>query len=170
MAASRSTETSAESDGHGAFTRMLLDGLEGGATDHVGKVTALSLYGYVSPAFDAWQQRPLLKANVTEPPVLRVGPPWLDVALLRQIPHHFATATARVRLSPAHEGEGRPLGPEDPGTPEQQQFDYLGQLRNANLVTTDGGRAHYWVALESGEVYLTRLGQYFWSLANRGVL
>ncbi|MEV6487111.1 caspase family protein, partial [Actinoplanes sp. NPDC051633] len=36
MAASRGTETSKESGGHGAFTRVLLDGLSGGATDHLG--------------------------------------------------------------------------------------------------------------------------------------
>lgn len=170
LAATRSCETAAEVDGHGAFTRVLLDGLEGGATDHVGKITALSLYSYVSNAFDDWQQRPLLKTNLTMPLVLRAGPPWLDVGLLRLLPTHFATPDARVQLTPAHEGEGRPLARPEDGTPEQQQFDYLGQLRNANLVTTDGGRAHYWVAMESGYVYLTPLGRCFWGLANRGVL
>lgn len=170
MAASRATETSAEVDGHGAFTRVLLDGLEGGATDHRGNITALSLYGYISNAFDDWQQRPILKANLTEPLVLRVGPPWLDVGLLRQLPQHFPTADARVQLTPAHEGDGRPLARTEDGTPEQQQFDYMGRLRNANLVTTDGRRDHYWVAMDNGFVYLTPLGRYFWGLANRGVL
>jgi Caspase domain len=170
LAASRPTEVSEESGGHGAFTRILLDGLEGGATDHLGNITPLSLYGYISPAFDAWQQRPLLKAHLTEPPVLRVGPPWLDPSLLRRLPDDFSSSEARVRLTPAHEGEGRPLPPGVPGTPEQQQFDYFGRLRNANLVTTDGRRDHYWVAMEGGEVYLTPLGRYFWKLAKRGVL
>ncbi len=170
LAASRPSEASEESGGHGAFTRMLLDGLEGGATDHLGNITPLSLYGYISAAFDAWQQRPLLKAHLTVPPVLRGGPPWLDASLLRQLPEHFDSPDARVRLTPAHEGEGRPLPPGVPGTPEQQQFDYFGRLRNANLVTTDGRRDHYWVAMESGEVYLTQLGRYFWKLAKRGVL
>lgn len=170
MAASRPTETSAEVEGHGAFTRVLLDGLEGGATDHRGNITALSLYGYVSNAFDAWQQRPILKTNLTEPLVVRVGPPWLDVELLRQLPDHFSAPEAQVQLTPAHEGEGRPLARTEDGTPAQQQFDYMGRLRNANLVTTDGRRDHYWVAMESGFVYLTPLGQYFWRLAKRGVL
>ncbi|WP_167536344.1 caspase family protein [Streptomyces ficellus] len=170
LAASRAIETSQEVDGHGAFTRVLLDGLEGGATDHLGKVTALSLYGYVSPAFDAWQQRPVFKANLTEPVALRIGPPWLDAAMLRRLPEHFPEADSRVRLSPEHEGEGRPLPPGTSGTPKQQQFDYFGRLRNANLVTTDGKRDHYWVAMESGEVYLTPMGQYFWKLAKRKVL
>ncbi|MCX4738119.1 caspase family protein [Streptomyces antibioticus] len=170
MAASRSTEVSQESAGHGAFTRILLDGLAGGATDHLGNVTALSLYGHVSAAFDAWQQRPVLKTHLTEPVVLRVGPPWVDRDLLRRLPEHFPAADSLLQLSPEHEGEGRPLSSENPGTEKQRQFDYLGRLRNANLVTTDDRRDHYWVAMESGHVYLTSLGRYFWNLAKRGVL
>lgn len=170
LAASTASETAAEAKGHGAFTRVLIDGLQGGATDHLGNVTALSLYSYVSAAFDAWQQRPMLKAHLTEPTILRVGPPWLDVAILRQLPKHFLTADARIRLSPAHEGEGRPLPPGQLGTSEQQLFDYLGRLRNVGLVSTDNELAHYWVAMQSREVHLTPLGRYFWALAKRGVL
>ncbi|MDO0934529.1 caspase family protein [Streptomyces sp. DG2A-72] len=170
MAASRSTEFSQEVAGHGAFTRILLDGLTGGAGDHLGNVTALSLYGHVSAAFDAWQQRPVLKTHLTEPVILRFGPPWVDRDLLRRLPDHFPAVDSRLQLSPEHEGEGRPLSPDNPGTAKQQQFDYLGRLRNANLVTTDNRRDHYWVAMESGDVYLTSLGRYFWGLAKRGVL
>src|SRR5262245_55440362 len=57
LAASRSTETSAEWDGHGVFTQALLDGFAGGATDHQGKITALGLYEHISPSFDAFEQR-----------------------------------------------------------------------------------------------------------------
>jgi hypothetical protein len=167
LAASRATETSEEVDGQGAFTRILLDGLAGGATDHRGNITALSLYAFISPTFDAFQQRPVLKAHVVDPVVLRVGPPWLDPDLLRRLPEHFPTADHRLQLTPAHEGDGRPLPPGTEGTSEQQEFDYAGRLRNANLVTTDDRRDHYWVALESGYVYLTPLGRYFWDLAKR---
>jgi|tagenome__1003787_1003787.scaffolds.fasta_scaffold20950408_3 hypothetical protein len=170
MAASRGTESSQEVGGHGAFTRIVLDGLEGGATDHRGNVTALSLYGFVSSAFDAWEQRPVLKTYLREPVVLRLGPPWLDSDQLRQLPKHFPTEDHRLRLTPAHEGEGWPLPPGEPGTPEQQGFDYVGRLRNANLVTTDHRRDHYWVAMESDHVYLTSLERYFWRLADRGLL
>lgn len=170
MAASRGTEVSREMDGHGAFTRMLLDGLEGGATDHRGNITALSLYGYVSAAFDDWEQRPVLKTYLTEPVVLRVGPPWLEPEMLRRLPDHFPTEDHLLQLTPAHEGNGRPLPPGEPGTHEQQQFDYVGRLRNANLVTTKDRKDHYWVAMESGHVFLTGLGRYFWRLANRKLL
>lgn len=170
MAASRGTEPSQELGGHGAFTRILLDGLEGGATDHRGNVTALSLYGYISPAFNAWEQRPVLKTYLTEPVVLRVGPPWLDSDLLRRLPDHFPSEDHRLQLTAAHEGDGRPLASGDTGTAEQQEFDYLGRLRNANLVTSDNRRDHYWLAMENGYVYLTGLGRYFWRLAKRGIL
>lgn len=42
LAASRATEPSAEMAGHGAFTRLLTEGLEGAAADVLGTVTALS--------------------------------------------------------------------------------------------------------------------------------
>ena len=170
LAASRSTEPSAEYGGQGAFTRVVLDGLDGGATDHLGRVTALSLYGYISNSFDAWEQRPILKTNLTEPLALRMGPPWIEPALLRKLPEHFVAEDSHVQMTPAHEGEGRPLARSADGTPEQQQFDYFGRLRNAGLVTTDGGKDHYWVAMDSGYVYLTALGRYFWRLAKRGAL
>lgn len=170
LAASRPTQASAESDGHGEFTRVLLDGLHGGATDHLGRVTALSLYAFASPVFSGWEQRPMLKAHLTEPVVLRAGPPWLDPAMLRELPRHFPAADARVPLTPAHEGERTGPLRTGEGTPEQQQFDYFGRLRNANLVTTDDRCDHYWVAMNGGDVYLTPLGQYFWRLAAKKVL
>ena len=170
MASSRGTETSMETGGHGTFTRMLVEGLQGGATDHRGRVTALSLYAYVSAAFDAWSQRPLLKTHISEPLVLRMGPPWIDEALLRHLTDVFPRADFRLQLTPAHEGIGRPLPPDELGTPQQQVFDYVGRLRNAGLATTVGARPHFWVAQEGGYVYLTSLGRYFWSLVFRGVL
>ncbi|SFO37643.1 Caspase domain-containing protein [Pseudonocardia ammonioxydans] len=170
LAASSPTETSDENDGHGLFTRILIDGLEGGASDHLGAITTLGLFGHAASSFDAWQQTPVLKTNVTTPTVLRTGPPWLDPNLLRDLPKHFPTEAHQLQLTPAHEGDGRPLPAGTTGSPEQQQFDYLGRLRNANLVTSDGKRDHYWLAMESGCVYLTPLGRYFWRLAAKGVL
>jgi Caspase domain len=170
LAASRPTEPSLETMGHGIFTRVLLEGLEGGATDQLGNVTALSLYAYASPYFNAWHQQPTFKSHVTKPTLLRTGPAWIDAALLRRLPEHFPTADSRVRLTPEHEGEGRPLPPGNPGTPEQQQFDYLGMLRNANLATSDNALPFYWVALQGKDVYLTPLGKYFWRLAAQGTL
>lgn len=167
LAASKATQVALEADGQGILTRLLLDGLNGGATDHLGRVTALSLYAFASAALDDWDQCPIFKAHVTQPAILRLGPPWLDPSLLRRLPEKFSTPDARVQMTPAHEGEGRPL-PAGAGTQEQQDFDYFKKLRNAGLLTTDDEEDHYWVALNSGYVFLTPLGRYFWERAKAG--
>ena len=169
LAASRPDELSWEKDGHGVFTRLLIDGLDGGATDHLGIVTPLSLYGFASPALGAWDQRPIFKAHLVEPPVIRRAPAWIDPALLRDLPSHFTAPNARVTMSPEHEGDGRPF-PYGEGTEAQRQFDFFKQLRNANLLTTDGAEDLYFAALNSHDVYLTPLGQYFWGRADRGLV
>lgn len=68
-------------------------------------------------------------------------------------------------MSPDYEGKGRPLPPEQPGTAEQQAFDYFKRLRNAGLLTTEQDADLYFVALDSREVSLTRSGRYFSRLA-----
>jgi Caspase domain len=169
LAASQATETAAESDGQGAFTRLLLEGLEGGAADHLGEISALSLYNFTSRAFSAWEQRPVLKSHVTRSSPLRVGRPWIDPALLRQLPSYFSSPEAHYTMSPAHEGE-RPIPPDTQPTIEQMAFDYFKELRNAGLLTTVGNKDLYFVALASEDVYLTPLGRYFWTLAHEGKL
>jgi len=172
LAASRATQPSAEipGGGQGAFTQLLLEGLDGAAADHLGEVTPLSLYAFASRAFGAWEQRPVFKSHVSQASALRVCHPALDAELLRQLPVYFPTADARVAMSPAHEGEGRPLAEGAPRTAEQTAFDYFKQLRNASLLTTDDDEDLYFAALESHEVYLTAMGRYFWKLANGDLL
>jgi len=172
LAASRATQPSAEipGGGQGAFTQLILDGLDGAAADHLGEVTPLSLYAFASRAFGAWEQRPVFKSHVSQASALRVCRPALDAELLRQLPDYFPTADARVSMSPAHEGEGRPLPEGVPRTAEQAAFDYFKQLRNASLLTTDDDEDLYFAALKSHDVYLTAMGRYFWKLAKGGLL
>ena len=51
------------------------------------------------------------------------------------------------------------------GTPEQQAFDHFKRLRNVGLLDSDDARDLYYVATESGEVFLSPAGRYFWRLA-----
>lgn len=170
LTSSRGTEASKETEGHGTFTRLLLDGLDGAAADLLGHVTSLSLYSFVSSAFGAWDQRPLFKSHVTRPSVLRSCEPWIDEDLLRRLPALFPAADAYVRMSPAYEGQGRPLPPGVSGTAEQQAFDSFKGLRNAGLLAVEGGTDLYFAAVNSHQVYLTPLGRHYWKLAHRGRL
>lgn len=166
LAASKSTEVSRERRGHGDFTRLLLDGLDGGATDHLGNITALSLYAHASRAFDAWEQTPVFKAHLADAVVLRQGPSWISVEDVRRLPQHFASENHRITLTLDHEGEGRPLS--GPGTPAQQELDYLKRLRNVGLATTENDEDFYFATLNGNDVYLTPAGRMLWTLAKRG--
>ena len=166
LAASRPTELSVEEKGHGAFTRLLIEGLEGAAADPVGIVTPLSLYAFASRAFGAWEQRPLFKAHSTKPSILRVCKPAIAPDLLRQLPIHFPNRDAKVPMSPEHEGN-RPVPAGQQPTEQQRQFDYFKELRNAGLLTTVDSKDLYFVAMESGHVSLTPIGKYFWDLASQ---
>jgi Caspase domain len=169
LAASQATQTAAEINSQGAFTRLLLDGLEGGAADHLGEISALSLYNFTSRAFGGWEQRPVLKSHITCSSPLRVGKPWIDPALLRQLPNYFSSPDTRYKMSPSHEGI-RPIPAGTQPTSEQEAFDYFKELRNAGLLITDGNKDLYFVALASEDVYLTALGKYFWTLAKEDKL
>lgn len=166
LAASKSIEVSVESRGHGAFTRLLLDGLDGAATDHLGNITALSLYAHASKAFDAWEQTPVFKANLSDAVVLRVGPSWISVEDVRRLTRHFPSEYAHITLDPEHEGDGRPLAA--PGTAKQQELDYLKRLRNVGLATTKDDEDFYFATLNGHDVFLTPAGRMLWTLASRG--
>lgn len=149
------------------FTDLITDGLRGVAGDHLGAVTALGLYAHAAAALTHWEQQPQLKANCVSVPVLRQVKPRVRPETLRSLPEIFHRPDTRIRLTPAHEGEGRPLPP-GTGTPEQRLFDLLAELRDAGLVTNDAGRSHYWLAMHRGDVRLSRLGQHLWRVAERG--
>lgn len=167
LAAARSNEVSREQAGQGLFTRLLIEGLQGAAADHLGNVSSLSLYDFAARGFDAWEQRPVLKGHLESTCVMRHVKPFLDPALLRDLPNVFGSAAASVSLDPDYEGErceGVPL------TEHQQAFEKFKRLRNAGLLTTSDGRDLYWTALDSGSVKLTAIGRYFWRLARDGKL
>ena len=79
IAASRDTQVSREpaGGGHGLFTSAVLDALDGGAADHMGWVTASSIYSYVERRFGSWGQRPVYKSNVTAVAVIRECEPLI---------------------------------------------------------------------------------------------
>lgn len=169
LTASRANEPSAEIGGQGAFTRLLLEGLEGAAADHLGAVTSQSLFAFASRAFGAWDQRPVLKSYVTKSSSIRSCAPWLDPDLLRHLPDYFDAPDARHLMTPDHEGM-RPIPDGTEPTEKQKTFDYFKELRNAGLLATDNNKDLYFVALASEAVFLTPLGQYFWRLAHEGKL
>jgi hypothetical protein len=101
IAAARSSEKAVEHEEGGLFTSLLCEALDGGAADMRGHVTMASIYKYLDESFGSWDQRPQLKAYVSQLVPLRRCEPQVPDELLRKLPALFPTADAQRLLVPA---------------------------------------------------------------------
>ena len=164
LAASRASQPSAEFNGHGVFTALVLNALYGGATDVVGNVSAASVYAYVEQALGAWDQRPLYKSYASSLTPIRKCKPEVPLPMLRRLPEFFPDPTADYPLDPSYEFT-------DPANDAKhvEIFNCFKVYRNARLLRTadedkDNGDL-YFACLRSTGARLTGLGRFYWSLA-----
>jgi len=160
LAASRSTEVAREMGGQGVFTQLILGALSGGAADVRGRVSAASIYAYVEQALGSWEQRPMYKSYADRLPPVRLCKPSVPDSLLRELPKLFTAETSSFYLAPSYEST-HPTA----RSSHVSLFKKFKMLRNAHLLTTQSGKDLYFIALESGWVKLTPLGQFYWNLA-----
>lgn len=186
IAGAGADQEAAEFGGRGQFTRFLLDGLRGGAADTLGVVTALSLFTYAAGALSYLKgQEPVIKANIDQLVELKRVPGKASLKDLRLLapkdgqPGMFNSKEARNGVTPDHEAtqaqntppmRSRPYPMTEPLTPKQQDMDYYKRLRNAGLLETVGRGDLFWACMNNGEVRLTPLGQYYWDLADQGLI
>lgn len=168
LTACRENEPSLECDARGIFrgifTSFICDALSGGAADVLGKVTVASLYAYVDEVFDAWDQRPLLKANISRLQNLRQCRPQVPLDVLRRVKSYFPTANHEFLLDPSFEPDP-PSPHEHPRSKENEKiFDELQKCRAARLIEPVGAPHMYYAAMNSKSCRLTKLGQFYWRL------
>ncbi|MEO0975144.1 MAG: caspase family protein [Pseudomonadota bacterium] len=157
--------------GHGVFTSLLIDALEGAAANLLGEVTPGSVYAHIDQSLGAWDQRPVFKANVKKFASLRQTKPTVDLADLHQMKELFEAPDYVLPLTPEYEParEGRTdLPPPDPE--KTKVFALLQRLVKCNLVRPVGAEHMYYAALESKGCELKPLGRYYWRLVARGRL
>jgi hypothetical protein len=188
LAGTGTRQEAKEVGGRGVFTTTAIAGLEGAAADITGRVTAISLYNYAAGALGhAAGQFPAIKARMEQPLVLKKGRRKVERDDLLQLPKLFPRSDGPRQVTPDHEdteqdsvlpARSRPYPwPETRDkSPEQKEMDYYKRFRDAGLLeafTKDGEKTDlFWACLDSGEVRLTPLGQYYWQLAkeNRNLL
>ncbi|KQW47216.1 MULTISPECIES: caspase family protein [unclassified Ensifer] len=105
LTASPRDGTAEETGGHGVFTSLLIDGLQGAASDICGRITPAALYTHVDQTLGDWARRPNYKANVQTFVILRKVPPKVPLDALRRLPEYFPDATMTFRLDPTFEPE-----------------------------------------------------------------
>ena len=160
LAASRSNQPATEQGGHGLFTRLVVEALKGGAADVRGLISAASIYGYVEQALNAWHQRPLYKSHAARLAPVRRCLPAVPDSLLLELPTLFSTADSPYPMDPSYEFT-HPSAIKE----HVEIFNKFKVLRDARLLTTEGRRDLYFVALDSQQAQLTPLGQFYWNLA-----
>ena len=162
LAGSGATQSSAEDWEHSVFTALLLEGLDGGASDVRGEVSAAALYAYVEQSLGAWDQRPVYKSYARTLKPLRRCKPAVPDRVLAQLPTWFSQPDATFQLDPRYE-----YSHETADEALVSIFDQFKLLRNAHLLTTEGDKDLYFTALDSGSVMLTPQGRLFWKRARR---
>lgn len=103
LAAADRSQEAAEHDGHGLFTGIMLDGLNGSASDVLGRITPAALYSLVDQTLGGWEQRPVYKANVQKFITLRQVPPKVAPDQLRKLRTYFPTPGYILQVDPSFE-------------------------------------------------------------------
>jgi uncharacterized caspase-like protein len=160
LTASRSSQSALEISDSGVFTTLVCSGLEGGAADVIGEITAGSLYAYVDQSLGSWDQRPLFKAHVSKLIPLRRAAPAVPHEVLRRLPEWFPAADDEFPLAPSYEPEAEPRDAE-----HEAIFSQLQKCRAAKVVEPVDEEHMYFAAMNSGACRLTDLGKHYWRLA-----
>ena len=169
LTASRDNESSMEVNGHGVFTNLLLDALQGGAADLRGYITPAGIYAYVDRALNSWQQRPVFKTNITRFTPLRQVNPQVSLETLRKLTDYFPTPSQEFNLDPSFEDTNskeivhkviKPYA----NPANVVKFKDLQKLQSIGLVVPVHAQHMYFAAMESKSCKLTALGYHYWRL------
>ena len=173
LTASRDTETAIEINGHGIFTNLLLEALNGGAADLRGQISPGGIYSFIDRSLGAWYQRPVFKTNVTRFISLRTVIPQVSDDILRSITDFFHNPNYEFQLDPSFEDtnsldvDHKVIEPY--ATKENITiFKRLQKLQSIGLVVPSGADFMYFAAMESKSCKLTPLGHHYWKLVNDG--
>lgn len=169
LTASTADQYATEQNGAGVFTTLLVDALNGSASNLVGDVTPGSVYAHIDQALGPWDQRPVFKTNVKSFVSLRRVQPPISLTDLRRITEFFPSPGCEVRLDPSFEPEREsPLSASVMPNPENTRtFAILQKYNRVNLVVPVGAPHMYHAAMWSKSCRLTVLGEHYRSLVSR---
>lgn len=158
-----------EKDEHGIFSELLLDGLNGGASDVCGRITPAALYTHVDQTLGDWAKRPMYKANVQTFVVLRQVQPKVPLEILRRLPQYFPDSTSMYALDPSCEPD---RGKETknlagiPHNPDKERIYRELQICNRHGLVSPVSYPNMWdAAVHSTGCTLTATGAHYRRLA-----
>lgn len=172
LTASTADGYAAEENGGGVFTALLVDALNGAASNLVGDVTPGGIYAHIDQSLGVWAQRPVFKTNVKRFVSLRKVQPPIAPSELRRIAELFPHAGFVFPLDPTYEPErssaDTTLPPPDPE--HTATFAVLQNFNRVNLVVPVEAPHMWHAAMSSKSCRLTVLGEHYRRLAAKGLL
>lgn len=171
LTASQENECSLEVNGHGIFSNLLIEALQGGAADLTGNVTPGGIYAFVDQALGPWLPRPIFKTYVKQFVSLRKICPQVPLDIIRKLTTYFPSPEALFQLDPSFEDTNTPSVPHKIIEPYANsdnvaKFKDLQKLQSIGLVVPDESPYMYFAAMESKNCRLTALGAHYWKLVN----
>ena len=159
LTASSESQYAVEENGSGVFTSLLVDALNGGASNLVGEITPGSVYAHIDQSLGPWEQRPIFKTNVRSFTSLRKVQPPISLSDLKQIVELFPNKEDVFKLDPTFEPEYK-----DNTEENTEKFAILQKYNRINLVVPVSEDHMYFAAMNSTGCKLTVLGEHYWNL------
>ncbi|MGI6784174.1 MAG: caspase family protein [Aminivibrio sp.] len=175
MTSSKSDESAMEVGSQGVFTSLLIEALNGGASDVTGNITLGGIYAYIDKALGPWSQRPVFKTNVTRFSPIRTIAPQVDVSILRNLINYFPTSDAEFPLNPSYESTNSVDVEHEVIEPYADAnnvgvFSDLQKLEGVGLIAPCGEAHMYFAAMKSKSCKLTAVGQHYWRLVRENII
>ena len=165
LTASTSDQYASEENGAGVFTTLLVDALNGSASNLIGDITPGSVYAHIDQSLGPWQQRPVFKTNVKNFVSLRKVQPPISLVELRRITEFFPEPGFEFQLDPSYEPES-----EAPNPINTEKFAILQRYNRVNLLVPIGTPHMYFAAIESKSCKLTVLGDHYRRLVEKNLI
>lgn len=162
LTASSETQYALEVDGSGVFTSLLVDALNGSASNLVGEITPGSVYAHIDQSLGPWEQRPLFKTNVKSFTSLRKVQAPISLNDLKEITNLFPKRDEPFKLDPSFESTENSAIAEN-----TDKFALLQKYNRINLVVPIDEEHMYYAALNSTGCQLTILGEHYWNLVKK---
>lgn len=170
LTASTAEQYATEDEDGGIFTHLMVDALNGGAADLLGRVTPGSVYAHIDQSLGAWEQRPVFKTNVKRFVFLRKVAPAVPASDLRRIVEFFPRRGIQFALDPTFEPERDQAIADKLPSPDAEHcaiFAILQKFNRVGLVEPIDAPHMYYAAMNSTACRLTALGEHYRRLAEK---
>lgn len=171
MTSCKDSSKTLDENGHGVFTGLIINALDGYASDILGNVSILSMYHYVASCLGAWKQRPTLKCNISPDLLIRKAEPVIQLKNLKNGLKLFESEDDVFELDATYYNFTQGFSPVSvkPIKENEKKFKLLLQLEEARLLK-HSYNSLFITAKNCGQVTLSKDGKYYWNLVSKKII